>query len=94
MPVDRRALLFADLRGQAARTVESPVQIPDRTTICQCNSVTKSAITKSWLAGARSVEDVIKETRATTGCGGCRDTVEGIVEWLAASDPQTTGSCS
>ncbi|KWW99193.1 Nitrite reductase (NAD(P)H) large subunit [Carbonactinospora thermoautotrophica] len=94
VPVDRRALLFADLRGQAARTVESPVQIPDRTTICQCNSVTKSAITKSWLAGARSVEDVIKETRATTGCGGCRDTVEGIVEWLAASDPQTTGSCS
>jgi assimilatory nitrate reductase electron transfer subunit len=25
-------------------------------------------------------------TRAGTGCGSCRDTVEGLVDWLARSD--------
>jgi assimilatory nitrate reductase electron transfer subunit len=31
---------------------------------------------------------VVSGTRATTGCGGCRDAVAGIVEWLCATEPQ------
>jgi assimilatory nitrate reductase electron transfer subunit len=29
---------------------------------------------------------VVAATRATTGCGTCRDAVEGIVDWLARTD--------
>jgi hypothetical protein len=32
------------------------------------------------------VEEIAARTRATTGCGTCRDAVEGIVAWLAAAD--------
>jgi assimilatory nitrate reductase electron transfer subunit len=39
------------------------------------------------LAGARSVRDIARATRATTGCGSCRDTVQGITDWLAAAEP-------
>jgi assimilatory nitrate reductase electron transfer subunit len=56
--------------------------------VCHCNSVTKGQITACWLAGARSVDEIADGTRATTGCGGCRSTVTGLVDWLRASDPQ------
>jgi assimilatory nitrate reductase electron transfer subunit len=86
VPRDRLALLFA---GRiSAAPAQSPAHIPDRTTICECNGVTKGAITRCWLAGARAVDDVVAQTRATTGCGSCRKTVEGIVEWFAAADPE------
>jgi hypothetical protein len=32
------------------------------------------------------VAEIAARTRATTGCGTCRDAVEGIVAWLAAAD--------
>ncbi len=85
VPADRIALLFPG-RG-AATTVENPAHIPDRATVCRCNNVSKRAITKCWLAGAKTVAAVAGVTRATTGCGGCRDLVAGIVDWLAVADP-------
>ncbi|MDQ1725696.1 MAG: assimilatory nitrate reductase electron transfer subunit [Frankiaceae bacterium] len=85
VPSDRITLLFPG-RG-AATTVENPAHIPDRATVCRCNNVSKRAITKCWLAGARTVAAVAGVTRATTGCGGCRDLVAGIVDWMAAADP-------
>jgi assimilatory nitrate reductase electron transfer subunit len=60
--------------------------LPGRATICQCNGVSKSAICTAWQDGARSVAEVARRTRATTGCGTCRDAVDGIVTWLADSD--------
>jgi assimilatory nitrate reductase electron transfer subunit len=90
VPPDRLALLFPGPRwGEpGAAEAERPAHIPDRATICQCNGVTKGAITRCWLAGASTTADVVAETRATTGCGTCRPTVEGIVDWLAASDAE------
>jgi assimilatory nitrate reductase electron transfer subunit len=32
------------------------------------------------------LEDVVAATRATTGCGSCRDAVEGILGWLSSID--------
>ncbi len=61
--------------------------MPDRTTVCRCNSVTKAAIVEAWHGGARSVADVATATRATTGCGGCTDVVCGLVDWRGAADP-------
>jgi assimilatory nitrate reductase electron transfer subunit len=84
-PHDRAALLFG---GAARAEAESPTLIPDRATICQCNGVTKGAIRDAWQAGARSVTEIASTTRATTGCGTCRDTVCGLLGWLSAADAQ------
>jgi assimilatory nitrate reductase electron transfer subunit len=84
-PSDRLSLLFAD-RG-APVPAQTPALMPDRTTVCQCNGVTKGAITACVLAGARTVADVAAATRATTGCGSCRDTVAGITSWLTQAEP-------
>jgi assimilatory nitrate reductase electron transfer subunit len=83
-PADRLSLLFAGRGGPAP--VENPARIPDRATVCQCNGVTKGAITACVLAGARTLPAVAAATRATTGCGSCAGSVEGIVGWLVAAD--------
>ncbi|GAA4688314.1 FAD-dependent oxidoreductase [Phytohabitans rumicis] len=87
VPVDRRALLLGRAIGiPAATQAESPALMPDAATVCQCNTVTKGTLVRCWRAGARSVDDVVAATRATTGCGTCRDAVEGIVDWLSTVD--------
>jgi assimilatory nitrate reductase electron transfer subunit len=87
VPDDRRALLLGRALGAAPVTVaESPALMPDAVTVCQCNNVSKGALVRCWRAGARSIGDVIAATRATTGCGTCRDAVCGIVDWLSAVD--------
>ena len=65
----------------------SPTLMPDRATVCRCNGVTKGDLVGCWRGGARTLEEVARATRATTGCGGCTDAVCGILDWLARSDP-------
>jgi len=84
-PQDRAALLIGG--GRPAAEAESPTRIPDRATVCQCNGVTKGAIRAAWQAGAGNVGDIAATTHATTGCGTCRDAVCGLLDWLAAADP-------
>jgi assimilatory nitrate reductase electron transfer subunit len=31
------------------------------------------------------MEALVGATKATTGCGSCRDAVEGIVDWLVTA---------
>jgi assimilatory nitrate reductase electron transfer subunit len=83
VPADRRSLLLG--RGQPPVT-DSPALVPDAAAICQCNSVTKGALVAAWRGGAHSVAEVVAATRATTGCGTCRDAVCGIVDWLSTVD--------
>jgi assimilatory nitrate reductase electron transfer subunit len=87
LPADRLQLLFEGVG--TATPVDTPVRIPDTATVCQCNNVSKGRIRASWEAGARDVPAVAADTRATTGCGGCRDTVAGILEWLDRQEPDT-----
>ncbi|MFC4062109.1 FAD-dependent oxidoreductase [Planomonospora corallina] len=84
VPGDRAGLLFPGLA--AAPVADSPVRMPDAAKVCQCNNVTKGQIRACWESGARDVEAVAAATRATTGCGGCRDAVEGIVGWLCEQE--------
>lgn len=90
-PLDRLALLFP---GGGPPASQTPALLPDRATVCRCNGVEKQAITACWLAGARSVEAIAERTRATTGCGGCRPTVEGIADWLAAATAEQRSECA
>jgi assimilatory nitrate reductase electron transfer subunit len=84
LPADRRGLLLGRFLGGAGpATVDSPRLMPDSAVICRCNNVTKGAIRRAWLDGAR---DVGAATMATTGCGTCRDAVDGICAWLSTRE--------
>ena len=87
LPAERLDLLFPGLGGAAEAA--SPVRMPDAATVCQCNNVAKRDIRACWEAGARTAGDVARARRAGTGCGGCRDAVEGIVAWLGEQDSES-----
>jgi len=88
LPLDPATLLLPDTgpADQRATPEASPTLIPADATICRCNGVTKSDLMTAWEGGCHSVEDMAATTRATTGCGGCTETVCGIVDWLTTSD--------
>ncbi len=89
LPADPVLLLVpqTEPRETRAPSVEaSPTLIPADATICRCNGVTKSDIMGAWDEGCHDLEGVATATRATTGCGGCTETVCGLVDWLTASD--------
>ncbi|WP_156253984.1 FAD-dependent oxidoreductase [Pseudactinotalea terrae] len=65
-----------------------PEQMPARATVCTCNSVSKGDIADSFHAGARSVAEVARATRATTGCGSCTARVCGLLDWLGANEKE------
>ncbi|ANZ36195.1 FAD/NAD(P)-binding oxidoreductase [Lentzea guizhouensis] len=83
-PTDRLALLLGRaLPAEAA----SPADLPSSSVICRCNTVSKGQIVSAWRAGAETVPQLAEATRATTGCGGCKDAVCGLLDWLGASQP-------
>jgi len=86
LPADPLALLLPE----QAEADGSPAMMPAATPVCRCNGVAKRDIVGAWEGGARSVAEVAAATRATTGCGGCRAVVCGLVDWLAASDPDSS----
>ncbi|GAB3666975.1 FAD-dependent oxidoreductase [Actinocorallia lasiicapitis] len=87
LPSERLSLLFQGV-GSASEAA-SPLRIPDAATICTCNNVTKGQIRACWQRGARTTDEVSRQTRASTGCGTCRSAVEGIVAWLDEQDSVT-----
>jgi assimilatory nitrate reductase electron transfer subunit len=86
VPTDRRHLLFGRLAS--APVADNPAHLPSDARLCQCNGVSKGDIRACWLAGARTVDAVATATRATTGCGSCRDAVEGVLAWMASAEPE------
>lgn len=86
-PRDPAHLLLRPVRGSEPVTAASPTLMPDRATVCRCNGVTKGDVVAGWRSGARSVPEVVRVTRATTGCGGCTEVVCALVEWLERVDP-------
>jgi assimilatory nitrate reductase electron transfer subunit len=88
VPPDLRTLLLGRAIGSSSTPAAetSPALIPDAAVICQCNTVSKGSLVRCWRAGARSTSEIVAVTRAGTGCGSCRDAVEGIVDWLRTTD--------
>ena len=82
VPADPLALLLPDRDDPDG----SPALMPGATNVCRCNGVTKGDIVHAWDDGACSVQEVAAATRATTGCGGCRGLVGGLVDWLRSVD--------
>ena len=83
-PSDRLELL---LGGAGATAAHTPADLPAAALVCRCNTVTKGQLVTAWRRGAGSLGGLVTSTRATTGCGSCRDTVCGIADWLSAAEP-------
>ncbi|MBW4718640.1 FAD-dependent oxidoreductase [Saccharothrix obliqua] len=84
-PDDRVALLLG--RSLAEATTVNPADLPASTLVCRCNTVRKEQLVTAWNGGARAVDTLVAETRATTGCGTCHDLVSAIAGWLATRKP-------
>jgi nitrite reductase (NADH) large subunit len=54
--------------------------LPATASICSCLNVTKGDIAEAVSAGAMSVGDVKKVTKASTGCGGCAALLKRVVD--------------
>ncbi|MCP2259614.1 assimilatory nitrate reductase electron transfer subunit [Streptoalloteichus tenebrarius] len=84
-PSDRLALLLGRALPSGAPT--SPADLPASAVVCRCNTVSKGQLMTAWRAGARGASGLAAATRASTGCGGCAESLQGIADWLARVDP-------
>ncbi|CAN5402694.1 FAD-dependent oxidoreductase [soil metagenome] len=91
LPRDPLHLLMG-AAGPAPAESASPTAMPGATTVCRCNGVTKKDLVHAWDKGCTSVEELAAMTLATTGCGGCKTLVCGIVDWLRDSDSSQSTS--
>lgn len=48
--------------------------------ICFCHAVSEATIREAIRNGARTLEQVQTQTKASTGCGGCTCEVERLLE--------------
>jgi assimilatory nitrate reductase electron transfer subunit len=84
LPEDRLSVLLGRAMPSGSTAAASPVDLPASAVICRCNTVTKARLIEAFKAGATDAPALARATRATTGCGGCTDTVGAVAEWLAA----------
>jgi assimilatory nitrate reductase electron transfer subunit len=83
VPTDRLAVLLGRALPGGATAASSPADLPASSVVCRCNSVTKGRLVEAFRNGAKDLTELASATRATTGCGSCRDAVCGIAGWLA-----------
>ncbi|HEY2285499.1 MAG TPA: (2Fe-2S)-binding protein [Streptosporangiaceae bacterium] len=54
---------------------------------CICRAVTEDQVCAAIDEGATTTDAVAEATRAGTGCGGCRDYIEDMIEERCHSCP-------
>jgi nitrite reductase (NADH) large subunit len=73
--------LILGSRGGESSTMGSAMDLPDTAVICSCENVTKGSICCSITDGTcETLSDVVKLTKATSGCGGCKPMVVDLVK--------------
>jgi nitrite reductase (NADH) large subunit len=85
VPEERLSLLFDIGAPSAKASVES---MPLEMQVCNCNGVTKGAITGCVKKGKRSAKAVMEATRAGMGCGACKALVSEVVEWACGGETE------
>ena len=88
LPADRSLLLRFDGPDDDP-AADADAFAPDAT-VCWCNGVTVAAIEASHACGNATVECVGRDTRAGTGCGGCRGRIAEILARAAEADGALT----
>lgn len=77
LPAEPSALLRLDADDAGTAPVEDPLGAD--ATVCWCNGVTAGRIGEAVASGCGTVECVGRETRAGTGCGGCKGRIAAIL---------------
>ncbi|WP_310560005.1 nitrite reductase large subunit NirB [Flavobacterium sp.] len=73
--------LILGSRGGDSSTMGSALDLPDTAVICSCENVTKGSICCSITDGTcETLSDIVKLTKATSGCGGCKPMVVDLVK--------------
>jgi nitrite reductase (NADH) large subunit len=79
LPKNPEDLILGSRGGES--TALGANDLPDSAVICSCENVTKGAICSSLIdETCATYGDVVKHTKATTGCGGCKPMVVDIVK--------------
>lgn len=84
----RQHILFSDsLLGRASASIDA---MPAETIVCRCNGVTKGMIVEAIeKKGLFTTDDVKRETKAGSSCGGCVPLVDQILESVLGSSFQS-----
>ncbi|MDR6972069.1 FAD-dependent oxidoreductase [Leifsonia shinshuensis] len=77
LPAEPSTFLRLDAPDAGQAPVEDPLG-PDAT-VCWCNGVTAGRIGEAVAGGCGTVEAVGRETRAGTGCGGCKGRIASLL---------------
>jgi bacterioferritin-associated ferredoxin len=62
--------------------------------VCICRAVTEAHVRACIRAGANTVEEISERSLAGTGCGGCLDNVETILEDGVVPRPNEYSPCA
>ena len=84
LPADRSFLLRFD--GPDYDPSADADAFAPSTTVCWCNGVTVGRIEESAACGNTTVECVGRDTRAGTGCGGCKGRIADVLARAAEAD--------
>ncbi|MCD2442444.1 FAD-dependent oxidoreductase [Agromyces sp. SYSU K20354] len=88
LPADRSLLLRFD--GPDYDPAADADAFAPTTTVCWCNGVTVGRIEESAACGNTTVECVGRDTRAGTGCGGCKGRIAEVLSRAAEPDGTPT----
>ena len=83
LPDERVALMFDIGTPDVAVGV---AELSDDAQVCNCNGVSKGALTACVAGGETSLSGVMGKTKAGKGCGSCKGLVAQIVEWAAGGN--------
>jgi assimilatory nitrate reductase electron transfer subunit len=84
LPADRSLLLRMD--GADDGAIASVDAFAPATTVCWCNGVSVQGVEDSVARGNDTVACLGRDTRAGTGCGGCKPRLAELIERFTASE--------
>lgn len=87
LPEDPGTLLRLD-SSDAAPARSDPDDLS--ATVCWCNGVSAGAVLGAASTGATSVECIGRQTRAGTGCGGCRGRIAELLSHASRTSSETS----
>lgn len=77
LPDAPEALILPTSEGGATLSAD---QLPPTATICSCHNVSKSQVISCIDGGCSNLGDLKRETKASTGCGGCAALLKNVFD--------------
>lgn len=80
LPENPEDLILGSRGGESKSALGSVLDLPDTAQICSCEAVSKGTICDSITSGACcTFSDIVKSTKASSSCGGCKPMVTDLV---------------